>query len=205
MLGLRKQQSRLVDAKDFPCFQLSGWLVTAMQSSLRMDTRLDDEFLRIFQVVLLLFILLSILYSHGCYMCPRGHPHISSRGPLKTSSHLAVHIHVSTILTRLYCGKPSEVVPSFPFGQRSSLVIATMTLFSGLGTDVHFSGDETGLQWEDYRSEMQNAVEWRMVLSRGQDERSQMHAMSLLLNTCSDMTNRVLVDDGAKCILLGSE
>ena len=25
-----------------------------------------------------------------------------------------------------------------------------MTLFSGLGTDVHFSGDETGLQWEDY-------------------------------------------------------
>ena len=81
-----------------------------------------------------------------------------------------------------------------------------MTLFSGLGgIDVHFSGDEAALQWEDYRSEMQNAVEWRMVLSRGQDERSQMHAMSLLLNTCSDMTNRVLVDDGAKCILLGSE
>ena len=25
-----------------------------------------------------------------------------------------------------------------------------MTLFSGLGTGVHFSGDETGLQWEDY-------------------------------------------------------
>ena len=25
-----------------------------------------------------------------------------------------------------------------------------MTLFSGLGTDVRFSGDETGLQWEDY-------------------------------------------------------
>ena len=25
-----------------------------------------------------------------------------------------------------------------------------MTLFSGLGTDVHLSGDETGLQWEDY-------------------------------------------------------
>ena len=45
-------------------------------------------------------------------------------------------------------------------------------MFSGLGTDVHFSGDETGLQWEDYLFEMQNAVEWRMVMSRGQDELS---------------------------------
>ena len=34
-----------------------------------------------------------------------------------------------------------------------------MTLFSGLGTDVRFSGDEAGLQWEG----SQNAVEWRMV------------------------------------------
>ena len=33
--------------------------------------------------------------------------------------------------------------------------------------------------------ELQNAVEWRMVMSRGQDERSQMHAMCLLLNTCT--------------------
>ena len=66
-----------------------------------------------------------------------------------------------------------------------------MTLFSGLGTDVYLSGDETGLQWEDYFFELQNAVEWRMVMSRGQDERSQMDAMSVLLNTCSGMTNRV--------------
>ena len=80
-----------------------------------------------------------------------------------------------------------------------------MTLFSGLGTDVHFSGDETGLQWEDYLFELQNAVEWRMVMSRGQDERSQMHAMSLLLNTCSGMTNRVLIDDGARGILQGDD
>ena len=80
-----------------------------------------------------------------------------------------------------------------------------MTLFSGLGTDVHFSGDEPGMQWRDYFFEMQNAVEWRMVMSRGQDERSQMHAMSLLLNTCESMTNRALTDDGAKWILQGSE
>ena len=80
-----------------------------------------------------------------------------------------------------------------------------MTLFSGLGTDVHFSGDETGLQWEDCFFGLQNAVEWRMVMSRGQDKRSQMHVMSVLLNTCSGMTNRVLIDDGARWILQGDE
>ena len=60
-----------------------------------------------------------------------------------------------------------------------------MMLFSGLGTDVHISGDETGLQWEDVLFELHNAVEWNMVMLRGQDERSQMHAMSVLLNMCS--------------------
>ena len=93
----------------------------------------------------------------------------------------------------------------FSVWQRSLPVIETMTLFSGLGTDVHFSGDETGLQWEDYLFELQNAVEWRMVMSRGRDERSQMHATSLLLNTCNGMTNRVLTDDGARWILQGDE
>ena len=78
-----------------------------------------------------------------------------------------------------------------------------MTLFSGLGTDVHVSGDETGLQWEDDLFKLQNTVEWRIVMSRGQDERSQMHAMSLLLSTCSGMTNRVLIDDGERWILQG--
>ena len=78
-----------------------------------------------------------------------------------------------------------------------------MTLFSGLGTDVHFSGDETGLQWGGYLFEMQNAMEWRMVTSRGQDERSQMHVESLLLSTCHGMTNRALIDDGAKWTLQG--
>ena len=70
---------------------------------------------------------------------------------------------------------------------------------------MHFSGDGTGLKWGDYLFEIQNAVEWRMVMSRGQDERSQMHAMSLLLNTCEGMTNRVLIDDGARWIHHGEE
>ena len=68
-----------------------------------------------------------------------------------------------------------------------------------------FSGDGTALQWEDFLFEMHNAVECRMVMSRGQDERSQMHAMSLLLSTCEGMTNRALIDDGAKWILQGDE
>ena len=73
-----------------------------------------------------------------------------------------------------------------------------MTLLSGLGTDVHFSGDETGLRWEDCLFERQNAVELRMVMSRGQDERSQMRAEGLLLSACGGMTNRVLIDERAK-------
>ena len=85
--------------------------------------------------------------------------------------------------------KTLRMCAKFSIWQRSSQVIETTTLFSGLGTDVHFPGDETGLQWEDYLFELQNAVEWRMVMSRGQDERSQMHAMRALLNTCSGMTN----------------
>ena len=44
-----------------------------------------------------------------------------------------------------------------------------------------------------------------MVMSRGQYERSQMHAMSLLLSTCEGMMNRALSYDGAKWILQGSE
>ena len=80
-----------------------------------------------------------------------------------------------------------------------------MTLFSGLGTNVHFSGDETGLQCEDYLFELQTAVEWRLVMSRDEDDRSQMHAISLLLNTCSGTTNRVLIDDGARWIQHGDE
>ena len=52
-----------------------------------------------------MFILLSILSSHGCYMCTHGHLHISSRGLLEASSHFAVHSHVSPILTRLCCGR----------------------------------------------------------------------------------------------------
>ena len=78
-------------------------------------------------------------------------------------------------------------------------------MFSGLGTDAHFSGDETGLQWEECLFELQNAAEWRMVMLRGRDERSQMHAMSLLLNTCDGMTDRVLIDDGARWILQEDE
>ena len=62
-----------------------------------------------------------------------------------------------------------------------------------------------GMQWEDYLFELQNAVEWRMVMSQGPDERQQMHAMSVLLNTCEGMTDRALIDTGGNWIQQGSE
>ena len=38
----------------------------------------------------------------------------------------------------------------------------------------------------------------RMVMSRGPDERSQMHAMSALLSTCEGMSDRLLCNEGDK-------
>ena len=54
------------------------------------------------------------------------------------------------------------------------------------------------MHWEDYLFEVQNAVEWRAVMSRGPDERTQMHSMSYPLST---MSNRELIDDGAAWVL----
>ena len=60
------------------------------------------------------------------------------------------------------------VVDILPFGSGASWLL-TAGLFSGrcvLDSALCISlGDETGLQWEDYLFEMQNAVEWRMVMS----------------------------------------
>ena len=44
-----------------------------------------------------------------------------------------------------------------------------------------------------------------MVMSRGADERAQMHAMSMLLNTCEGMTDRELIDTGGNWIQQWSE
>ena len=61
------------------------------------------------------------------------------------------------------------------------------------------------MQWETYLFELQSAVVWRMVMSRGPDERTQMQSMSYLLSTCEGMSNRELIDDGAAWVLLGTE
>ena len=66
----------------------------------------------------------------------------------------------------------------FSIWQRSSLVIEVLSLFSGLGTDVHFSGNETGLQWKDF--ELQNAVEWRI----GDVERSRTNDLRCTPRVC---------------------
>ena len=58
---------------------------------------------------------MSFLSSRTCALMWLTHLYISSHRPLKTSSHPAVHAHVSPILTCCIVENPSEVVPSFPF------------------------------------------------------------------------------------------
>ena len=71
-----------------------------------------------------------------------------------------------------------------------------MPLSTGLGTDVHFTGEESGMLWEDYISEDQTAAEWKAVMSRGADERTQIKSMTILLATYDSLSNRELVDQG---------
>ena len=73
-----------------------------------------------------------------------------------------------------------------------------MTLFTGLGSDVYVTGEESGLLWEHHLA-LQNAVEWRMVMARSPEERARMHSVRYLLNTCEGMSNREL-DEGARWI-----
>ena len=48
---------------------------------------------------------------------------VVDHGPPKTSPHLAVRIYVPQVLTRLYCGKPSEVAAQFSVGSGASLLL----------------------------------------------------------------------------------
>ena len=87
---------------------------TAVRSSLRFDTSPDDDFL--------CFSVSSFFCSSCCLPCHlmvdtcalmdiRTSQAIDRSRP---SSHPAVHIHVSQILTCCILEKPSKVVPSFP-------------------------------------------------------------------------------------------
>ena len=40
-----------------------------------------------------------------------------------------------------------------------------MSPLTGLGIALHSGGEHAGLQWEDYLSELQAAVEWKAVVS----------------------------------------
>ena len=89
---------------------------------------------------------------------------------------------------------------------RSTVAESDMSLFSGLGTDVHFTGEEAGiLQWEGSLFEPQTAVEWKAVVSRGADERTQMNSMAILLATCKSLTNRDLVVQGMVWVAQGTD
>ena len=147
------------------------------------------------------------------HMCTHDHDlcTFSSHGAHKSAHHTCsqFHIHVSSIPTRLCCGKPSEVVPSIPFGNGTDRLLTTalflvgdMTLFSGIGTDVHFSGDESGMQWEDYLFELQNAVEWRLV---AKSRRATADARHECAAQYVRRYVRLLIDEGAHWIVQGSE
>ena len=89
------------------CFQLSGC------GGLRyVLTRDGITIFCVFQFVPCV-VLPAVFLVITCALMWLTHPHISSHGPLKTSSHPAVHVHVSPILT-CCIENPSEVVPSFP-------------------------------------------------------------------------------------------
>ena len=131
------------------------------------------------------------VFSDCCFSCLSLGTCASSCQAMTAHPHFAVLTHMcmnDRQLVVLWDASFHLAAERFGYWQLDCIWLETMTLFSGFGTDVHFSGEETGLQWEDYLFEMQNAVEWRMVMSRGPDERSQMHA-----------------DEGARWILQGDK
>ena len=81
----------------------------------------------------------------------RTHIFISSHETAQTSSHFAVLTHMcmnDPQLVVLWDASFHLEAEQFGYWQLDYIWLESMTLFSGLGTDVHFSGDETGLQWE---------------------------------------------------------
>ena len=70
-----------------------------------------------------------------------------------------------------------------------------MSLFSRLGTDVHFTGEESGMRWEKHIFELQTVVELNAVMSRGADERTDDFDGFALLHAW-ESANREMVDQG---------
>ena len=92
---------------------------------------------------------------------------------------------------RKWC--PVFCLVAAPIGYRqldSGILVGDCDVILWTRTGVHFTGD---VRHAVGRLSL-NAVEWRMVMSRGPDERTQMHAVSTLLSTCQGMSNRVRND-----------
>ena len=45
---------------------------------------------------------------------------------------------------------------------------------------------------EEYLFELQDVVEWRVVMARSPEEKAQAPSMSYLLSTCEDMSTRAI-------------
>ena len=107
----------------------------------------------------------------------------------------------SVLLTIAATDKPAAKTQS-PAAVTRMVPASAAAVGQVLGQRLTPSGRSPTTDRRDYLFEMQNAVEWRMV-TRGPDERSQMHAMSVLLSTCEGMSDRALIDEGARWILQG--
>ena len=99
-----------------------------------------------------------------------------------------MHAHDALVRLVLVLWKSAHL----PFGS-GAVWLETATLFCALGSEIYFTDEESGMLWEDTLFELQNAVEWRMFMSRGPNERAQVHSMSYLLSTCDGTTYSELI------------
>ena len=55
--------------------------------------------------------------------------------------------------------------------------------------------EDSGVQWENYMFDLQTEEEWKAVMSRGANERTQMNSMAILLVKCESDKSRVVNQD----------
>ena len=91
------------------------------------------------------------LQAHRCALCILKSWTAKARDTLRI-----LHVDVSPV-TGVVLWKGAYL----PFGS-GAVWLSTMTLFSEPASEVHFTGEESGMQWEDYLFELQNTVVWRM-------------------------------------------
>ena len=124
----------------------------------------------------------------------------------RTSCHTqvcALFCQVSAWLTRERCGELvwwncRDSGDTFPFGSGAvDQRLLSSTCHSLLHSELMYTlGKNQACCGRDHLFELQAAVEWKAVVSRGADERTLMNSTAILLATCESLTSRNLVDQG---------